>query len=227
MATRSRRLEPRRHARRGQGSARRRGRPPGRASGGETRDRIIDAAVKIFAERGYGSTSVRDIAERARIRVSTLYHYFRSKDDMYAEVQRRVDTAVRDIVVSCLDEDLEFRDFVRQLIERLFDFLLAHRDEARLAFEGSLNHIEGSEPASAQKWMGLAEAVIRPAAAKGLLKEIDPALFIISMDGLLHWHVVNEAAYRRNLGRDLSDVETAARAKRHIVQLTLRGLGVE
>jgi hypothetical protein len=113
------------------------------------------------------------------------------------------------------------------LIERLFDFLLAHRDEARLAFEGSLNHIAGAEPASVQKWMGLAEAVIRPAAAKGLLKEIDPALFIISMDGLLHWHVVNEAAYRRNLGRDLSDVETAARAKRHIVQLTLRGLGVE
>jgi AcrR family transcriptional regulator len=183
--------------------------------------------VKIFAERGYGSTSVRDIAERARIRVSTLYHYFRSKDDMYGEVQRRVDLAVRDIVVSCLDEDLEFRDLVQQLIEKLFDFLLAHRDEARLAFEARLGRVATGDPGATREWVGLAEGVLRPAAARGLLTEIDPVLFIISMDGLLHWHVVNEAAYRRNGGRDLSDAETAERVKHHIVQMTLRGLGIE
>lgn len=227
MATRSRRLEPPRHARRGQGTARRRGRPPGRATGEETHDRIIDAAVKIFAERGYGSTSVRDIAERARIRVSTLYHYFRSKDEMYAEVQRRVDVSVRDIVASCLNEDLEFRDLVQRLIEKLFEFLVAHPDEARLAFEGSLSRIASGDPGVTREWVGLAEGVLRPVAARGRLKEIDPALFVVSMDGLLHWHVVNEAAYRRNGGRDLSDAETAERVKRHIVQMTLRGLGIE
>jgi AcrR family transcriptional regulator len=227
MARRSRRLEPRRLARRGHGVARRRGRPPGRATGAETRDRIIDAAVKLFSENGYGSTAVRDIAERARVRVSTLYHYFRSKEMIYAEAQERVEKALRDIILSCFDQNLELRDLVCLVVERLFDFLREHRDESRLAFDSVLGRVGGWRHPSARRWIDLIEGVLRPAAARGAMKEIDPALFIISLDAILHWHVVNEEAYRRILGSDLRNHETAARAKRHIAQLVLRGVGVE
>jgi AcrR family transcriptional regulator len=226
MARRSRRLELRRHPHRGQGASRRRGRPPGVASGIETRDRIINAAIKLFAEGGYGSTSVRDIAQQARVRVSTLYHYFPSKEEMYAEVRRRGESAVREIVVATLDQNLQLREQVQEILEKIFDFLLLHREEARLSFESRLGHVQGWE-ATARQWVGLAEGVLRPAVAKGLMKEIDPTLFIISMDGLLHWHIVNESAYRRAVGNELSDDETARRAKAHILQLTLRGLGLE
>lgn len=229
MAIRSRRLESRRRARRGQGVARRRGRPPGRNTGDDTHDRIIEAAVKLFSEKGYGSTSVRDIAHRARVRVSTLYHYFRSKEEMYGEVRQRGEDAIRALVVSCLDQDLEFGELVRQLIDRLFDFLLEHRDEARLAFEGSLARgpLSQWEPPNLPHWVGLTEGVMRPAAARGAMKEVDPALFIVTVDGILHWHVVNEAMYRRIVGKDLRDPETAARAKRHIGEFIFRGLGIE
>lgn len=227
MARRSRRLEPQRLARRGHGVARRRGRPPGRVTGVETRDRIIDAAIKLFSENGYGSTAVRDIAERARVRVSTLYHYFRSKEMIYVEAQERGEKAVRDIIVSCLDQNLEIKDLVCLVVERLFDFLREHRDESRLAFDSVLGRVGGLRPLRARHWVDLAEGVMRPAAARGAMKEIDPALFIISVDAILHWHVVNEEAYRRILGSDLRNDETAARAKRHIAQLILRGIGVD
>ncbi len=227
MAIRSRRLERQRHARREQGTARRCGRQPGGASGDETRDRIIEAAVRLFAERGYGSTSVRDIARRAHVRVSTLYHHFRSKEQMYAEVFRRREEAVRAIVVSCLDQDLEFSDMVRTIVERLFDYYATHRDEARLGAAAVLGGMGRWLAPDHRPWIELGEGVLRPAAARGMAKEIDPALFMISVDGLLTWHAINEAAYRRNLGNDLHDAETAERAKRHIVQIVLRGLGVE
>jgi len=228
MARRSRRLEPQRLARRGHGVARRRGRPPGRATGAETRGRIVDAAIKLFSENGYGSTAVRDIAEAARVRVSTLYHYFRSKEMIYAEAQERVERALRDIIVSCLDQNLEVKDLVRLLVERIVDFLREHRDESRLAFDSILGRVGGGwrQPRTRQ-WVDLAEGVMRPAAARGAMKEIDPALFIISVDAMLHWHVVNEEAYRRILGSDLRNDETAARTKRHISQLILRAIGVE
>ena len=58
---------------------RRPGRPAG-ASGDRTRERVLVAAVETFARTGLAGTSVRDIAKRARIRVSTLYHYFESKE---------------------------------------------------------------------------------------------------------------------------------------------------
>ena len=229
MVSKSRRPESQRHARRGrgQGEARRRGRPPGRSSGEETRDRIVAAAITLFSENGYGSTAVRDIAHRAKVRVSTLYHYFRSKEAIYAAVQERVEIAVRDIVVSCLDQDLEMKDLVRLLIERLFDFMREHRDESRLAFELVLGRVGAWEHPNPRHWVGLAEGVMRPAVARGVMKEIDPALFIVSVDALLHWHVVNEGVYRHTLGSDLRNAGTAERAKRHIVQLILRGLGLE
>ena len=66
--------------------ARRRARRPGRpvgASGDRTRERVLAAAVATFARQGLAGTSVRDIARQARIRVSTLYHYFRSKEALY------------------------------------------------------------------------------------------------------------------------------------------------
>jgi AcrR family transcriptional regulator len=49
------------------------------ADGDKTRARIVAVALDTFARRGLLGTSVRDIAQRARIRVSTLYHYFPSK----------------------------------------------------------------------------------------------------------------------------------------------------
>jgi len=48
--------------------------------------RIRDAAVKLFAERGFDATSVQEIVDAAAVTKGALYHYFRSKDDLLYEV---------------------------------------------------------------------------------------------------------------------------------------------
>lgn len=50
-----------------------------------TRDRIIEAAHLLFQQHGYGRVSVDSIAETASVTKRTLYHHFRSKDDLLAE----------------------------------------------------------------------------------------------------------------------------------------------
>ena len=58
----------------------RRGRPPGRTPQGEaTRQALYGAAIKLFAERGYAETTLREIADRAGVSVGLLYRYFPSK----------------------------------------------------------------------------------------------------------------------------------------------------
>lgn len=50
---------------------------------GETaRDEVLDAAGELFTTRGYAATSTRQIAEAVGIRQASLYHYFRTKDDI-------------------------------------------------------------------------------------------------------------------------------------------------
>jgi AcrR family transcriptional regulator len=50
------------------------------------RDRIVDAGLTLLAERAYDKIQVKDVAEEANVALGTLYHYFSSKEHLFAEV---------------------------------------------------------------------------------------------------------------------------------------------
>lgn len=58
----------------------RRGRRQAPRPRGDKRQRIVDAAVKVFAKRGFHATRVSDIASAAGVADGTIYLYFKSKD---------------------------------------------------------------------------------------------------------------------------------------------------
>jgi len=51
-------------------------------------DRIVAAALALFGEHGYADTSMADIARRADVPLSTVLHYFPSKDEIFRDVVR-------------------------------------------------------------------------------------------------------------------------------------------
>jgi len=53
-----------------------------RRPGTTARDEILDAAGELFTTTGYSRTSTRNIAESVGIRQASLYHYFKTKDDI-------------------------------------------------------------------------------------------------------------------------------------------------
>lgn len=55
----------------------------GYARGDETRQRIIDAAVKLFGEHGFAGASTRDIAAAAGVNAPALQYYFENKEGVY------------------------------------------------------------------------------------------------------------------------------------------------
>jgi AcrR family transcriptional regulator len=60
----------------------------------ETRDKILDAAEKAFADGGYGATSLRSIMADAGVNVAAVHYYFRSKEVLLeAVLMRRVEAA--------------------------------------------------------------------------------------------------------------------------------------
>ena len=76
---------------------RRRGRPH-KASSGDSRAAIAEAASAEFAQKGYDSASIRGIARRAGVDAALVHHYFDSKAGLFAEVVRlpvRPDRIVR------------------------------------------------------------------------------------------------------------------------------------
>src|SRR5678815_4723897 len=59
---------------------------PSTAGGALTRQRIVVAAMELFWEKGYNSTSVADLLQRAGVHSGSLYHYFPGKQDVLIAV---------------------------------------------------------------------------------------------------------------------------------------------
>jgi TetR/AcrR family transcriptional regulator, regulator of cefoperazone and chloramphenicol sensitivity len=68
----------------------------GYARGDETRQRIIDAAVKLFGEHGFAGASTRDIAAAAGVNAPALQYYFENKEGVYQACAEYITNDLRD-----------------------------------------------------------------------------------------------------------------------------------
>ena len=208
--------------------ARRPGRPAG-ASGDRTRERVLVAAIETFARTGLAGTSVRDIARRARIRVSTLYHYFASKEALYHAVQERVQGQVRERVLATLGRGHDLKENTATAISELFDLFLRNPAYVRLGYRTALEGRPGTlaDERVAERWLGLLEGTLGPSQVRGEVKDVDPVLLMLTIDALLHWHIIADAIYRRMLGKGLDDPVLARRVREHVTAVALRTLGLD
>ncbi len=67
------------------------------ADRGNTRRRAMDAALEIFARKGYDGAYVGDVAQAVGIKPPSLYKYFRNKDDLYAALLEEADAHFQDL----------------------------------------------------------------------------------------------------------------------------------
>lgn len=127
------------------------GRPP-KQEARNTRERILDASLELFAAQGYAATSLRQIAQAVGIKESAIYAHFESKEAVFRTFcEQMVTPAV--LIQELLGSDLAavvWRDpeaVLRQLAQRIIE--LWNTPRARLFFsvmmrEGKL----GSDPLS-------------------------------------------------------------------------------
>lgn len=78
---------------------RRRGRP----LVDDKRRRILDAALAVFADRGYHGTAVPEVAAAAKVGTGTLYRYFATKETLVNEVYRDAKARLRTALIEGLD----------------------------------------------------------------------------------------------------------------------------
>ena len=88
---------------------------------GDTRGRIVEAAMHLFWEKGYGSTSVADILGRAGINSGSLYHFFPGKQDVLLAVLEAYRTGIHENLL-----EPHWRG-VSDPIEKIFRLLAGYR----------------------------------------------------------------------------------------------------
>src|SRR4051812_31148082 len=88
-----------------------------KTSRNDKRARILDAAVKVFAGRGFHSATVAEIAREAGVADGTIYLYFKSKDDLLLRLFDEKMTALVDEARTALDKERDAPGRLRRFIQ--------------------------------------------------------------------------------------------------------------
>ena len=86
------------------------------------KDAILNAALELFAERGFYGTTVADIAEKAKVGAGTIYRYFQDKEALVNSLYQLWKREMMAAVLTDLSTDLPARQVFHQLWSRLAEF---------------------------------------------------------------------------------------------------------
>jgi AcrR family transcriptional regulator len=92
---------------------------------GGVRERLLDAAEELFAERGFDGTSIRDLAAAARCNIASVNYYFGGKEKLYVEIWRRHLLLLRDTRIAIIDEVMSMSGGKPRLEDLLRSFAYA------------------------------------------------------------------------------------------------------
>ncbi len=184
------------------------------------RRQILDAALEVFAERGYEGASVAAIAERCRLSKGLVYFYFRSKEDLFVRVVRRKFAELYHKLRAVERQSGPFEE----RLERLLATQLAYYRENQ-AFYKLLSAIGSELPAltpafqarvrsHSERELRLFRRAIEEGLRQGAFQGDDPDKLVHALGGLIHGLALQY--YRGDFDPQ--------RLAREIVQLFLHGI---
>ncbi len=100
----------------------------------QTRGRLLEAAKRVFSEKGYHEAQISHIINRAGVARGTFYLYFRSKEEIFKELLKEVveELKKRIKVINLSEDPLEQ---ITENIARVLDFTLEERELARIVLQ--------------------------------------------------------------------------------------------
>jgi len=146
------------------------------------KEKIIEAAVELFKEKGYTATSVQDIADKLGYTKAALYYYIQSKEEVLWEIFDKTMTTAERRIQELMNQDMPV---IERLEKIIYNQIMNVRDEAPYMViffnerahlpEGKLEEIN----ARSRNYEEKIAAVIREGITQGVLEPFDvmPAEF--------------------------------------------------
>lgn len=197
------------------------GRPSGR---GDKRERILRAAVKVFAKNGFYDTRVSEVAKAAGVADGTIYLYFKSKDELLRSLfEDRVETLLT-YMKSELPKHESAPGKLRRIIEIQLGVLEGERDLAEVftvILRQSTKLLREYAAPKFTAYLDLIAAVVHEGQASGDFRTDVPPLLVARAT----WGALDGIALTWALGR--AERGALVRAAAQLADVVLRGLTPE
>lgn len=99
------------------------------------KSRILAAAARVFARKGYGAAGIREIAKEANVNISMISYYFGGKEGVLKEIINQAFTRYMAMLDECLDPAKSLGENVRCVAHGLIRFFRDRAEEAIVAFD--------------------------------------------------------------------------------------------
>jgi AcrR family transcriptional regulator len=144
----------------------------------DTRTKILQAALQLFAKRGYDGTTTKDLAKSAGVAEGTLFRHFASKKAILIEVTT---AGWVDILTDLLTELSEMGSYkaISNVMRRRMLNMRKNSDLMRVCFVEAQYHPELQESIQAEvidKMTDVAEAFFETAMSKGIYRQMNPKI---------------------------------------------------
>jgi TetR/AcrR family transcriptional regulator, cholesterol catabolism regulator len=151
---------------------------------------VLKTSAAIFAEKGYHSTSIRDIARATKMSLSGLYYYFKSKDELLFLIQDYCFSTVIDDcrrLLAGVDDPVHR---LKLLIENHLNYFVNNMNEMKV-LSHEANSISGDffkkVNSKKRQYVDLAMGLIEEIARKYRVKGIDIRVATFSLFGMMNW----------------------------------------
>jgi len=161
-----------------------------------TRELVLRAALKRFADAGYAATSVQDIVDDAKVSKPALYYHFSDKAGLFQALVNQAHDERYLVIEEAVAGKKNFRDQAEALLSALFGYFRKNRELMRLAFATMLA-APGEVPEKfsctekCERNFEFVHAIIRQAQQKGELdKRFDSQELAFGFYGLANFYLV-------------------------------------
>ena len=164
----------------------------------QAKERLLDAAEQLFAARGFGEVSVRELAAAAEVNVAAVNYHFQGKENLFHEAIVRRFAGQRDRTLNSLQGLLKQADgrpqvdqVIRVLVSEYLDGALSNNFLTMITREmhgvESATHTEFFKEIVAPVFQAISQALI---AARPTLKQDDLNWIIASIVGQIHHFIL-------------------------------------
>ncbi|MDW8329429.1 MAG: TetR/AcrR family transcriptional regulator [Candidatus Bipolaricaulota bacterium] len=162
------------------------------------RQQLLDAAIRVFARRGYLETSIDDIITEADVARGTFYLYFPGKKEIFLAVIDHYFELLSELVKELMAREWPAKLERARLKEHVLTwlrFFAEHRDLTKVIYREATS----IDPEFEDRWNRLSETVkrflverVRRLQKNGVLREtLDPRAWALFMEGIFHTAICN------------------------------------
>ena len=145
---------------------------------GETRQRLVKAAVEEFAREGYEGANINRITQAAGVATGTIYNYFPSKNELMLTILSEIGTAHCAFIAEQIRQEDDFILRVERLLEAVFDFVRENPHQARVLFAmlqgANVTFKEHLSQIYQPMFQLISDEILIPGMEQGIFQSLDP-----------------------------------------------------